>query len=96
MKATENGFGEEPEATYGLLTTKNKFHEEQSLDERNGRYVGKYPSIKGEYTRFYTDLVAAIRGEQELYVKPEQSRDGIRVIELARESADKGVTLDWS
>ncbi|KAH8809178.1 hypothetical protein F5884DRAFT_396414 [Xylogone sp. PMI_703] len=89
------GFGVEPEATWGLLTTKSKIHENQEKDERTGHYVGKFPSLKGEYTKYYTDLVKAIRGEQELYVKPELARDGIRIIELARESAEKGVTLPF-
>jgi len=90
------GFGVEPEATYGLLTTKEKVHESQAKDEASGKWVGKFPSLKGDYVGFYGDLVKAIRGEGELFVKPETSRDGIRVIEIARESADKGRTLPFS
>jgi len=44
---------------------------------------------------FYRDLVAAIRGEAEVVVRPEVSRDGIRIIELARESAEKGSTVPF-
>lgn len=90
------GFGVEPEATYGLLTTKEKFDDSQSFDDTSKKWVGKFPSLRGEYASFYTDLVKAIRGEAPLEVKPEQSRDGIRIIELARESADKGCTLPFN
>lgn len=57
--------------------------------------MGKYPSLKGDYVGFYKDLVAAIHGKGEVKIKPEQSRDGIKIIELARESADKGITLPF-
>lgn len=87
------GFGVETERTYGLLTTKEKFCEEQTLDEKSGKWVGRFPSLKGSYEEFYVDLVKTIHGEKELVVKPEQSKDGIRIIELARESAAKGCTI---
>lgn len=45
---------------------------------------------------YYRDVVAAIRAEKDLVVKPEQSRDAIRCIELARESAETGKAVDWS
>jgi len=48
------------------------------------------PSLKGAYTMYYTDLVKAIRGESELVIKPQQSRDAGRISELARKSADEG------
>lgn len=96
MMAEAEGFGVEPEATYGLLTTKKKFDESQKMDEVCGNWVGKFPSLKGDYVGFYRDLVAAIRGEAEVVVRPEVSRDGIRIIELARESAEKGCTLPFN
>jgi predicted dehydrogenase len=89
-------FGVEPETTYGLLTTKEKVHESQMRDAGSGRWVGKFPSLKGDYALFYKDLVKAIRGEGDLIVRPEQSRDGIRVIEIARESAENGRTLPFN
>lgn len=97
MKATDSGFGIEDSESYGVLTTTEEFDgKSQKQDEASGRFVGSYPSEKGDYVGFYTDLVAAIHGKGELKVKPEQSRDGIRIIELARESADKGVTVPFS
>lgn len=92
IKATEEGFGAESEDRYGLLTTKKKFDGCQK--EEGGRWVGKFPSLKGDYVGYYEDLVGAIRGK-ELVVKPETARDGLRIIEIARESADKGCTLPF-
>jgi predicted dehydrogenase len=96
MAATDEGFGIETEDTYGLLTTKEKVDESQKFDEKKGKWIGKYPSLKGDYVGFYEDLVKAIKGEGPLVVKPEQSRDGIRVIEIARDSANKGSTLPFN
>lgn len=45
---------------------------------------------------YYKDVVAAIKGEKEVVVKPEESRMGIRVIELAMESIERSVTVGWS
>lgn len=95
LTTASEGFGIEPEATYGLLITKEKFHDSQKLDAASGKWVGSFPSLKGDYERFYTDLVKTIRGDAELAVKPEQSRDGIHVIEIARESAEKGCTMSF-
>lgn len=88
------GFGFEPEAMHGLLTTKKQFNTGQV--EESGNWVGKFPSLKGDYCGFYVDLVKAIRGEAELKVSPGLPRDGIRMIELARESADRGSTLPFT
>lgn len=95
MKATDHRFGVESAETYGDLTTQKKIHDGQVFNEKIGKWEGKFPTFKGEYAAFYTDLVKAIRGEKDLYVRPEQSRDGIRIIEIARESAAKGVTLSF-
>lgn len=95
MTTKDEGFGVEPERTWGLLTTKEKFDKGQKLDEGCGKWVGSFESFKGDYEGFYKDLVRAIRGEEELAVKPEVSRDGIRIIELARESAKKGCTMTF-
>ena len=94
IEATEKGFGVENEDTYGLLTTKEKFDESQKED--HGRWVGKFPSLTGSYVAYYEDLVKMIRGEKELVVKPETARDGLRIIEIARESAEKGCTLPFN
>jgi predicted dehydrogenase len=96
MTTESPGFAIEPKATYGLLATKKKFDESQSHDPETGRWVGKFPSLKGNYVGYYKDVVKAIRGESEVVVKPETARDGLRIIEIARESADKGCTLPFN
>jgi predicted dehydrogenase len=90
------GFGVESEAAWGLLTTKEKFHESQVRDEESGKWAGKFPSLKGDYSDYYIDVAKALRGEGELKVTPEHARNGIRVIEIAKESAEKGCTLPFN
>lgn len=84
-------FGYEDESLYGELTTLDKRLEGQvQLKGKWNHWVGKVKSLKGDYALFYADLAAACKGERPLKVKPETSRDGIRIIELARESAEAG------
>jgi predicted dehydrogenase len=47
---TTSGFGIEPEATWGLLTTKEKFDDSQKAED--GKWVGKFPSLKGDYSGY--------------------------------------------
>ena len=47
----------------------------------------RYPTLAGCYPDYYTNVARAIRGEEELAVKPEQAREVIRLIELARQSS---------
>lgn len=58
--------------------------------------MGKYPSLPGWYRGYYENIVDAIRGKSKVNVDPETARDGIRIIELARESHVKGATVLWS
>lgn len=95
MRATDTGFGVEEEGIWGELTTKEKFAEQQVFDKCSGKWIGRIPSQRGDYVGFYADLVNAIKGG-ELKVRPEQSAHGIRIIELARESAEKGRTLPFN
>ena len=95
--ATEPGFGVEDESLHGVLCTIEEFDGAcQQQDLVSKKYIGQYPTIKGDWLGYYSDLVKALKGEQELAVQPEQSRDGIRVIELARESHNKSTTVNWS
>lgn len=95
--AVESGFGVEDERIWGTLTTTQEFDtESQKLDEGSGLYVGRYPSLPGWYRGYYENVVDAIRGKAEICVTPETARDGLRVIELARESHEKGCTIPWS
>ncbi|KAK3696325.1 hypothetical protein LTR37_018061 [Vermiconidia calcicola] len=97
MKADDTGFGIEPARYHGTLYTRKELETRFQKDGETGVvFSGKIPSKPGSYMDYYRDLVATIRGEKELVVKPEESRNGIRIIELARESAEKGVTVPWS
>jgi scyllo-inositol 2-dehydrogenase (NADP+) len=49
----------------------------------------KYPTLPGSYPSYYTNVARALRGEEELAVKPEQARDVIRLIELADRSNEE-------
>lgn len=94
MKADDASYGIEPEKYHGELFTKTQANKSQS--QVGELWGGKYTSAQGSYVDYYKNVVAAIKGEKEVVVKPEESRMGIRVIELARESAEKGVTMPWS
>lgn len=90
-------FGSEPERTWGTLTTTYPYDTaHQSKDEATGLYIGQYPSIDGSYRKYYEDVVSAIRGEGKVVVTPEIARDGLRVIELARQSHKEGRSVPWS
>lgn len=94
---TDPGFGVEPPRFHGKLHT-GKASDPAFRDPKEPAIVfsGKVPSQPGSYMDYYRDVVSAIRGEKSVAVQPEQSRAGIRVIELARESAVKGLTVPWS
>ncbi|KAH8601508.1 oxidoreductase [Bisporella sp. PMI_857] len=95
--STDPSFGIEDASTHGLLTTYEQFDSKtQTYNAAEKKYVGKYPTIKGWNRGYYENIVDAIRGRAELDVKPEQSRDGIRLIELARLSNETGRTVPWS
>lgn len=90
-------FGVEDEHIWGTLTTTTEFDGVyQTRDKATGRWIGKCPSLPGWYRGYYENVAAAIRGREEICVKPETARDGLRVIELARESHIKGATIPWS
>jgi predicted dehydrogenase len=88
-------FGMEDEAFQGELTTSKKVLDDQVHVAGRDVWRGKVPTLKGDYTLFYADLAAAVKGERELRVKPETSRDGIRIVELARESSETGKTMKF-
>jgi len=95
MSASDPSFGIEPEALHGTLTTYNQFHPSQNHNEKKNKWVGRYPAVRGWIRGYYEDVVKAVRGG-EVAVDPRDSRDGIRVMELARVSHEKGETVPWS
>lgn len=89
-------YGSECPDIYGELTTTKQFHKDQKKITALGGnevYNGRFPSMKGSYVDYYEDVVKAIKGEGPVVIRPEHARDGLRIIELGRESADLGKTL---
>jgi scyllo-inositol 2-dehydrogenase (NADP+) len=50
-------------------------------------------SVRSDWTEYYRNVAAAIRGEAELAVKPEQARRAVAVFDAAMESARTGQTV---
>lgn len=107
IPVTSPDFGVEPSSYHGEIFTKEQFDKCQTQAgsavapsqqgvEVSGLWSGVYPSAKGSYADFYVDVANAILGKGELKVKPEESAMNIRCIELARESAETGRTVEWS
>lgn len=69
-------WGEEAAATYGTL----------SIVEDGADREEKVESVPGSGQSFYQNIVEVLKGNQELYVRPEQARDVIRILELAEQS----------
>ncbi|KIX10507.1 uncharacterized protein Z518_01590 [Rhinocladiella mackenziei CBS 650.93] len=96
LKPTTANFGVEDSRLHGTLTTTTCFDKTQTYEPTSEKYIGAYPTIPGRWMEFYANLADAICGRAEIAVKPEQSRDGIRVIELARLSHEQGRSVPWS
>ncbi|KAL5338027.1 hypothetical protein BJX70DRAFT_408946 [Aspergillus crustosus] len=89
-------FGKEDPSIYGELTTYKEFDGSvQKYDQVTAKYTGQYPTITGRWMGLYESLADAIQGKGDLAVRPEQCRDVLRILELARESNENGVTVAW-
>ncbi len=93
-EALKNGYlpkdsatwGKEPQELWGILNT-----------EMDGlHFRGQVESIHGDYRGFYRNVYGAIRGYEELMVRPEEARNVIRIIELVMESHKKKATLPYT
>lgn len=89
-------FGVNLESEYGTLTTYSEFDDSQKYDEATKKYVGQFPTFNGYHRGYYETLADTIRRGTPLKVNPQTSRDGIRLMELARESHNTGRTVAWS
>lgn len=78
-------WGRETEDKWGILNTKF-----QGID-----FKGKVATRNGDYPAFYNNLYEAIRTGKPLAVKPEEARDGIRVLEASLESHRSGKTVHF-
>lgn len=77
------GWGVEPEADWGIINT----------DFKGLHLRGKVETDKGDYPGFYANVRDAILGKAPLEVTAEQSRDVIRLIELAFQSSAEKRTI---
>jgi predicted dehydrogenase len=98
MKLDDERLGVEEEDRWGYLSTKTKVDEGQRLEKvlwGGDVWTGKIKSERGSGADYYRDLAKALRGTGPLLVNPKQSRDGLKIMELARESFDTGRTLEF-
>lgn len=96
MSSTDSAFGVNPEDEYGTLTTYTEFDPgHQKFDPSSKKYNGKFPTLNGFNQGYYESLADTIRRKAPLQVDPQTSRDGIRLMELARESHATGRTVLW-
>lgn len=75
------GWGIEPNEHWGTYNT---------LED-----AGRIESEKGDYRKFYENVLAAIFNKEELLVKPEEARDVIKVIEAAVQSNSEKRRIDF-
>lgn len=79
-------WGAEPESSWGKINTEYK----------GMHLVSKVETECGNYVNFYQNVYDAINGKATLIVKPEESRNTIRIIELALQSNEEKRTLQYS
>lgn len=98
--ASDPGFGIEPPRYHGYLHTTKPSPSLTSgtttSSDPSVIFSGTVKSQPGCHMDYYRDVVKAVRGEAVVVVKPEESRMGIRVIELAKQSVREGRTVAWS
>jgi predicted dehydrogenase len=96
MSASDPKFGTEPDHLRGTLTTYEEFDGSlQKLDKETNKYTGQVPTMAGRWVGLYENVAHAILGKAELAVRAVDVRDCLRILELARESHEKGVTIAW-
>jgi predicted dehydrogenase len=92
----DTGFAAEPEKMRGVIATYDEVDKTlQTYDEESQRYVGRYPTSRGCWMDLYRNVADAINGKGELAIKAADVRDVLRIIELSRESHEKGMTIAW-
>lgn len=85
MRVDHPGFGKESSDKFGVL----------SLVEGNAISEHRLPTLHPQsYSAFYRDLVKALDTSCPVPVEGEAARNVIRLIELARQSAHCGQTLE--
>jgi scyllo-inositol 2-dehydrogenase (NADP+) len=80
-----NNWGHEPSGRWGFLDSKAP----------GLKYYGKIETLPGCYQAYYQNVYNAIKGEEELIVKPEEARNVIRIIELALKSSKEKKAVEY-
>ncbi|KAK7415170.1 hypothetical protein QQX98_006114 [Neonectria punicea] len=96
MKLDDPEFGKEDESKFGVLNVGAEPDPEAAQARFESGKLNKsvYPNVTPQtYLKFYELLAAAMDGKGEVPVKPEDARNGIRLVELAKASFEQGVTL---
>ncbi|KAL8916724.1 MAG: hypothetical protein Q9172_006179 [Xanthocarpia lactea] len=88
MHPGDPGFGIEPEDHHGTLITPIN----STLTANSHPTV--QPTSSTTYQAIYTQFAAAVAGKGEVPVKPEEAREVIRLIELAKRSSEEGRTME--
>jgi scyllo-inositol 2-dehydrogenase (NADP+) len=81
----DTAWGAEPEENWGVLTIPSG----DSFEQR------RIPSAICDYRDYYSNVRDAILGRASLAVTPEWALDVMRLLELARESSQKRLTIPW-
>ncbi len=79
-------WGMEPESSWGKINTEYK----------GMHLVSKVETERGNYVDFYQNVYDTIIGRSSLLIKPEESRNTIRIIELAMQSNAEKRTISYS
>ena len=83
---SEPNWGNEAKEQWGTLIS----------EARGADIEGRVKTIAGCYQSFYQNIVDVISGRAELAVKPEEAKNTIRIIELAKASHAQKCTIDFS
>ena len=75
-----DNWGTEPEEKTGLLVYNDR--------------VINFPTFQGNYLDFYDDLYNAIVNDKKVPVTAKQAYHTMKVIEAAKDSSEKGCTVD--
>lgn len=81
----DGGWGEEAEPVWGTITRCDGALKRE-----------KYPTLPGCYQEFYENVYRTIRQQNALAVTPEQARNVIRIVELARQSSQDKRAVPFS
>ena len=80
---TGEDWGKEPESEWGTI-----FYEKNGID-----FKEKIETLPGNYNIFYNNIYDAIRNGAELFVKPEESVEVLKILEACLESNRKKKTI---